>query len=142
MEKINNYLTYLDSKQNNAYSFIRIFVGIALMIRGILLIRDPQAIIEIARNENLHVFISYVTIGHLIGGVLLIFGIYSRLGALIQIPILFSAVFIVNLHNGLMHGSESFELSALVLFLLLIYFVWGSGAISIDNYIASKKRNS
>ena len=141
MEKINNYLDYLNSKQNNAYSFIRIFLGVALLIRGILLIKDPQTIIEIARNEDLHVFISYVTIGHLIGGVLLIFGIYSRLGALIQIPILFSAVFIVNLHNGLMHGSESFELSALVLFLLLIYFIWGSGAISIDNYIASKKGN-
>ena len=142
MEKLNNYLDYLNSKQNIAYSFIRIFLGIALLIRGIILIIDPQTIIEIARKENLHAFISYVTIGHLLGGIMLIFGLYSRLGALIQIPILFSAVFIVNLHNGLMHGSESFELSALVLFLLMIYFIWGAGKISIDHFLTAKKDSS
>jgi putative oxidoreductase len=130
MKRFNEILESLNSNQNIAYSFIRTFIGIALFSRGWFLISNPDAIMELVGDNQYHMWYSYVTIGHLIGGFFLAIGIFSRLGALLQIPILFGAVFIVH-GKGLMQAGQSMELAVLVLFLLLICFIFGSGAKSL-----------
>jgi putative oxidoreductase len=135
MNTFNEILSRLDSQRHYAYSFIRIFLGVALFIRGWILVSDPAAIIELVRGEQLHVWYSYIAIAHLLGGFLMTFGLFTRVGALIQIPILFSAVFIVHAQDGLMMGGQSLELAALVLFLLHIYLIFGTGELTIEKYV-------
>ena len=127
MKRVNEILESLNSNQNIAYSFIRTFIGIALFVRGWFLFSNPDAIMELVGDNQYHMWYSYVTIGHLIGGFFLAIGIFSRLAALLQIPILFGAVFIVH-EKGLMQAGQSMELAILVLFLLVICVVFGSGA--------------
>lgn len=81
---------------------------------------------------------SYIAIVHLIGGALLAVGFFTRLAALIQIPILFGAVFFVHLKQGFLQSGQSLELSIMVLFILVIFFLFGAGELSIDN----KKKNN
>lgn len=76
---------------------------------------------------------SYIAIVHLAGGALLVVGLFTRLAALIQIPILFGAVFFVHLKQGLLESGQSLELSVMVLFVLIIFFLFGSGELSFDN---------
>ena len=133
MEQFNEILDRLDSSQNVAYSIIRIFLGAALFVRGWILVSDPAAMTELASAEQLYMWYSYITIGHLLGGFLLTFGLFTRFGALFQIPILAGAVFIAQ-EEGLMMGGQSLELAALVLFLLLVYFVFGSGSLALNKY--------
>jgi putative oxidoreductase len=130
MSSFNSTIDSLNDNQNLAYAFIRSFIGIALFVRGYLLFSDPEAIMNLAGDNRLHMWFSYVTIGHLMGGLFMALGIFTRLGALIQIPLLVGAVFVVHDKN-LLEGGQSLELSVLVLFLLAVCFIYGSGKYSL-----------
>ena len=60
-------------------------------------------------------------------------GLFTRLGSLMQIPILIGAIFVVN-EKSLMREDQSLELAGLVLFLLVICFIFGSGAKSLGKH--------
>lgn len=86
-------------------------------------------------NIMLAAFLStYVTTAHLIGGALLVFGLFNRWMSLIQIPILLGAVFLVNFPKGFlsMAGNIEFGTSIIVLVGLLFFFVMGPSPNSID----------
>ena len=111
---------------------IRIFLGVALFIRGILLWQHPESISLFLEENPFPGLLHYITFGHIIGGLMMALGLLTRLGVLIQIPILTGAVFVVHLREGLASPEQSLELSGLVLFLLLIYFAFGPGKLSLD----------
>lgn len=134
------FFNWFEQHQNYAYSFLRIFVGIALFIRGILFISDPHKLTQLAGSEQFFWMYSYIAIVHLAGGVLLMLGWFTRLASLIQIPILIGAVFVVHLSQGLLASGQSLELSVMVLFLLIVFFLFGSGELSFD--MKKNKNNS
>jgi uncharacterized membrane protein YphA (DoxX/SURF4 family) len=142
MDKFNSIIKWLDDNQNLAYSLIRFFIGTALFVRGWIFFADPGTVTDMAREESLYMWFSYVTLGHLIGGFMLMIGLLTRLAALIQIPILFGAVFIVNAGRDLASIDQSLELAVMVLVLLIVYFIFGSGGFSLDQYLADKKVES
>ena len=130
----------LDAKTGIAYGLIRIFLGIALAIRGWLILSNPDSIIELGVAQELFVWVSLVGITHLFGGILLTIGFLTRLSAFIQIPILLSAIFFVYGHTKLMMGGQSTELAVLVLFLLCVFFIFGAGSLSVADFMPGKKR--
>ncbi len=132
-EKIENFRIY-------AYDIIRIFLGFALFIRGILLAVDPAKLTELAGSEQYFWVYSYVSIGHIVGGILVAIGFLTRLGAIVQLPILFGAVFVIHLKQGLLHSGQSLEISVLVLFLLIIIAFFGGNRMSLDRYWQSRKQ--
>ena len=88
-----------------------------------------------AMNTIVATFLStYIIASHLIGGTLLVFGLFTRWTCLILIPILFGAIVMVNLPNSLLSLTSNIELaySAIVLIGLVFFFVMGAGANSID----------
>ncbi len=130
----------LDAKTQTAYGLIRIFLGIVLAIRGWLILSHPESILALGVDRELFVWVSFIGISHIIGGLLLAIGYFARLGALIQIPILFSAIFFVHAHTKLMMGGQSIELASLVLFLLCVFFTFGAGSISVTEFLKNKKK--
>ena len=139
MNKLNTIFTSLDTKANTGYALIRIFLGIALSVRGWLILSDPDTIINMGLDREYYMWISLIGMVHLFGGILLCVGFLARLGSFIQIPILISASFFVFEHTKLMMGGQSVELALLVLFLLCIYFIYGPGTLSVRHYFANKK---
>lgn len=139
MDKLNRFTASMDTKTNIAYALIRIFLGIALSVRGWMILSNPDSITELIENKEFYMWISLIGVLHLLGGMLLCLGFFARLGAFVQIPILFSASFFVYEHTNLMMGGQSIELAILVLFLLCIFFVFGPGTLSIRNYYSKKK---
>jgi putative oxidoreductase len=139
MKLIPKTILWLDNNNSIAYSLIRAFLGIALFVRGVILASDPAAITTLAGEDKIYWWYSYITVAHIIGGFSLAVGLLTRLGSLLQIPVLFGAVFMVHLKQGLLSVGQSLELSVLVLVLLLIYFVFGSGSLSVDNSLKKKK---
>jgi uncharacterized membrane protein YphA (DoxX/SURF4 family) len=130
MKKLNQLLEALNSNQNVAYSLIRSFLGIALFIRGWIFISNPDAIMELVKDNSYHMWYSYVTIGHLLGGLFMAAGIFTRVGSFIQIPILIGALFVLQ-DQTLVKEGQSMELVVMVLFVLMVCFVFGSGAWSL-----------
>lgn len=139
MTRLAELLGWLNSRRDVAYSIIRIYLGIALFVRGWMMLADPAAITTLGGTQSLYMWYAYIVAGHLIGGLLLAVGLLTRIAAVGQIPILAGAVFIVHLKHGLMSNDQSLELASLVLTLLLVYAFFGSGVWSVDHRVAAKK---
>lgn len=141
MNQLNSLILALDAKTGTGYALTRIFLGLALTIRGWMILLNPDSILELGVGREYFIWVSLVGITHLSGGLLLLFGFLTRLGALIQIPILMSAIFFAHVHTKLMMGGQSLELAVMVLFLLCIYFIFGAGKLSLRSLAASRKTN-
>jgi len=139
MKLFSKIVEWFNTNHDLAYSLIRIILGVALFVRGLILLSDPAAISELAGQNELYWWYSYITIIHIIAGLLLTLGLLTRIAALLQIPILVGAVFFIHMRQGLVTEGQSLELSALVLVLLIIYFLFGSGSLSLDKFFAKRK---
>ena len=137
-------LNRLDAGRNIPYALIRVFLGFALFIRGWIFIRDQEALMQLIVASGLDWFwpaflVHYITLAHLVGGVMLVVGLLTRAAAISQLPILVGAVFFVHLQEGLFATGQSLELAALVLFLLAVVSVFGSGELSMDAYLKRRE---
>ena len=137
------YVDRFDRSGNLAFDLLRIYLGIGLFVRGVMFISNSGAFVSLLGDSSSAwltsiVLVHYVALSHLVGGVMIAIGLFTRAAALAQLPILVGAVFVVNLQSGLLSSAQSLEFSALVLFLLVLLFLWGSGQLSVDKYIVEK----
>lgn len=133
---IMNYLRKLEARPDLVLDVIRVYLGAGLFVRGLALVGLDAGILQLTGGVMpgipLRGVAIYVMGAHLVGGAFLIVGLYTRLAALIQLPILVGAVFLVHWQEGLLSANQSLEFSALVLFLLLLVCVFGSSDWSLD----------
>ncbi len=127
-----------------AFDLLRMYLGVGLLIRGMLFIADANNFMELIGGESAamlrsSVLLHYVALSHFLGGFMLLAGLLTRVGALIQIPILVGAVFVEEMHGGLTAGTQGFEIAALTLFLLVLIFLYGSGTWSSDYYLFQRQ---
>ena len=142
MQRLNEILHWLEVRRDLAYSLIRIYLGIALFVRGWLLLADPSAITELVGAQEVYWWYAYIIGAHLLGGLLLALGFLTRWAALCQLPILLGAVFFIHAEQGLMTVGQSLEVASLVLVLLFVYVLFGSGAFALDTYLAREQTGS
>ncbi len=118
---------------------LRIILGAMLFVKGIAFVGDSSrllTIIEASRlsssyNGLLSNIISWINV---IGGLFILTGLFTRLMTLIEIPILIGAVFFVNLPNYTINGTSELVLSVIILALLVVFLIEGSGRFSADEY--------
>ncbi len=137
----------LERLGNIAFELLRIYLGVGLFARGVLFISNSSAFIDLLGPSSSAwltsiVLIHYVALSHLVGGVMIAVGLFTRVAALVQLPILIGAVFVVHLQGGLLATTQSLEFSALVLFLLILLVLWGSGRLSVDRHIVERPEDA
>lgn len=129
------------NKWANAHTYypldlLRIALGVFFFIKGIGFIAQTQTLIELL--EPLRGFagtmltVHYVASAHLVGGLLIAFGLLTRWAIAVQIPILLGAILINFV--GVMSGARLFEAS-LVLIISIFFLLYGSGKHSVDYYL-------
>jgi len=147
MDRLRSFLQRFEADESITYMLVRVFLGLALFIRGTIFIADQEALMQLITTSGLDWFfpailVHYVTLAHLVGGLMLVVGLLTRAAALSQIPILVGAVFFVHWGEGLFTAGQSLELAALVLFLLVVVFFGGSGRFSLDHYFFDKRKET
>ena len=115
-----------------ASDLVRMFLGAALLIRGLLFALNPETLADLTSDRVVDWVAYYIMSAHLVGGLFLMIGLFTRIAALIQIPILVGALLVVHIREGLTTPDQSLELASLVLFLLVVFFVFGPGKKSVD----------
>lgn len=138
------FLNWAQENSDILFDLIRIYVGVGLVVRGVLALVESAFLMEWlgmfgvsgAAAEAARL---YVVAAHLIGGLLLTVGFLTRIAALINMPVLFGAVFFIHYPEGLAATDQSLEFSALVLFLLALFVLRGSGRLSLMSQL--RKRN-
>ena len=133
MIKINNRIVLL---------IFRVFLGLTLFIKGISFIRN-KVIIEtlISKNAMLEKF-TFINIlipfMHILGGFLILIGMYTRIAILIQIPIIIAAIIFL-LTSGVDFYFNEIAFAVTILIMLVIYLIFGDGFYSWKNLINKEK---
>jgi uncharacterized membrane protein YphA (DoxX/SURF4 family) len=133
---------WIEERRDWFFDLVRIYLGIGLVIKAVYFLQNTEYLTSLVEQSGNLWFIPaavahYVIGAHLIGGLFLAIGFLTRLGALVQIPALVGAVFWVHLPGVLSVGPrQSLELSALVLYLLVLVLVRGAGPLSLDARMA------
>jgi uncharacterized membrane protein YphA (DoxX/SURF4 family) len=121
---------------------IRIYLGTGLFVKGIFLMGHREFLMQtIDQAGSLWfapaVVAHYIIPAHLLGGPLLALGLLTRIAALVNIPVLLGALFYVYLpHVAQFEPRQNLEFSALVLFLLAVFSIYGAGRFSLDALLA------
>lgn len=125
---------------------VRILLGLIIFSKGIALISDTSRQQDILFANNFgfsemmaSVAIHIVAFAHLVGGILITIGLVTRFASVIQIPILLCAVAFVNIRAGFSALNSELWLSILVLFLLVLFWIVGSGPLSVDEQLKKGK---
>lgn len=130
-----------DAHHPKILDIVRMLLGLMLVVKGVSFLENSTYLRDvIIENEKVNqppelitAIIYYVTYVHLVGGAMICLGLFTRLACIFQIPIVIGAVFLVNI----MHSWVNSELwlSVLVLGLVVLFAVMGSGPISLDAYL-------
>ena len=130
-----------DSHHPKILDIIRMLLGLVLVAKGMAFLSNAASLRDlIIDNEKVDqpqdlvtAIIYYVTYVHLVGGALIFLGLFTRLASIFQLPIVLGAVFFINV----MHSWVNSELwlSIIVLALLVLFIVIGSGPLSLDRFL-------
>lgn len=131
-------------KQPRWLTIVRILLGLILFWKGILFIKDSSDLQLLLQrmsigvvDKNSEVIAFLITYINLLGGLFITAGLFTKTSSIVQIPILIGAVFFVNTKDGLNQSTPELILSAIVLILLIVFAIKGSGVISADEYFRS-----
>lgn len=136
---------WLVKNRHYAIEVLRIFLGGLLFIKGYLFIEDISeiyALIEDNFQISSFIIAHYVAMAHLVGGIMLLFGLFTRLAALVQLPVLIGAVFFIHARDAFMITATEQEYALVVLVLLIVFFIYGGGKWSVDHKVIRKKKDA
>ncbi|MDF2436710.1 MAG: DoxX family protein [Bacteroidota bacterium] len=146
MNTINKITSWGDSHHFAWLDIFRAALGAFLVYKGIQFGRDPHEIRALANAGDSSLFsffyVQIIPMIHIAGGLMIFFGILTRWAAAFQIPILIAAVV---LSIGSPHPMEIYPqviLSLVVLTLLIIFLICGSGPYSADAYFKKNEDRS
>lgn len=139
---LQKWKAWAESRHELWLDCVRIYLGIGLFVRGLILVFNVKTDLFndlLARSEQTWLMsaavLHYAALAHFVGGAMLALGFLTRIAALVQMPLLFGAVFLVHRGEGLMAVTQSLEFAALVLFLLCVFLVNGAGRLSLDHAV-------
>ena len=124
---------------------VRIALGIFLCYKAIDVLNNMSDLISLMSRKTSFGSFTYILAGHyavfahLLGGILLIFGVLTRFACLIQIPVLLGAIFFVGSNGDMLRPYSELFLSILVLLLLIYFLIAGNGPWSVKMNEEKKK---
>ena len=131
--------TWGDTHQTKWLAILRISLGLLIFFKGLFFIQNTDAISTMIANSAVSIYAvflaHYVALAHLVGGFLIVIGLITRMAILFQLPVLIGAIVFVNAEKGFFSIQSELGLSLLVLALLLFFLVFGSGKVSVDEFM-------
>jgi uncharacterized membrane protein YphA (DoxX/SURF4 family) len=124
---------------------VRIALGIFLCYKAIDFLNNMSDLVNLMSHKTSFGSFTYILAGHyavfahLLGGILLIFGVLTRFACLIQIPVLLGAIFFVGSNGDMLRPYSELFLSILVLLLLIYFLIAGNGPWSVKMSEEKKK---
>lgn len=134
LNKWANTHTYL------SLDLLRMGLGVFLFIKGIHFVTNIQYLVDlispIDKMGGGMFLLHYIAPAHMIGGILIFFGLLTRWAIAAQLPILLGAT-IINF-MGEMH-QENLVLAVLTLAVCIFFLIYGSGKNSADYFFKMQK---
>ena len=116
---------------------VRIALGLFLIYKGIDFLNNMSDLVTLMSTQTSFGSFTYILAGHyavfahILGGILLTFGVLTRFACIIQIPVLIGAIFFVSTNKEMLRPYSELLLSILVLLLLIYFLIAGNGPLSV-----------
>jgi putative oxidoreductase len=119
-------------------ALIRAALGAALLLRGVNFLDNPIGLQEAIDHSKLQAYSGTLATAlpwiHIVGGFLIIIGLYTRLASVIQMPVLLGAVVFINSKKGFFTAETDLSYSIILFLLLLVFAIEGSGSLSLGAF--------
>ena len=143
MKALENLEHWADTHHPKWIDIVRVLFGLFIFYKGISFIQHNDELMSLMKGSMFANFaklsvVHYIAFSHLVGGLLIAAGLITRVAVIFQLPILIGAVFFVNFPQGF-SGNSELELSIMTLLLLVVFLFYGSGKLSLDEYIRTNK---
>lgn len=123
--------------------YIRIALGLFLIAKGVFFISDTESVRHLLTSTSFEpvawAAVHYIVFCHLIGGFFILIGLLTRYAAAFQIPILISAIAFVHIRSTLPLLNSELWVAIIVLVLLIVFLIVGSGNYSYDEKLRTNK---
>lgn len=117
---------------------LRVLLGIALFVKGLSFILDRELVAGILARYNWEfipvLILHYVLIFQMAHSILIMVGLITRFAVLMQIPIILGALLVIGSEEFTPYSSDIWLL-AILIFLLVVFFIYGPGRYSVDAYL-------
>jgi putative oxidoreductase len=130
-----------DAHREVGWDVLRLYVGLALFMKGLRFLEDLPHTRELlaAADFPFPGLAEPVAVVHLMGGLLLAFGMWTRFAAAVQVPIVAGAALFVHRREGLLSDGQALPLAILLLVLVTLFALGGAGETSLDAVFASRR---
>ncbi|MEX2235324.1 MAG: DoxX family protein [Cyclobacteriaceae bacterium] len=138
MSVISNVESWGNSHRPGFLDIFRIALGIFITYKGLQFITQMDELQNTTSGITTWfagaALAHYIIFAHILGGPLIVAGLFTRIVCFLQLPILIGAVFFVNAPRGHLSIGSHMELwvSLLVLGGLIIFMIFGAGRYSLD----------
>ncbi|MBR9999125.1 MAG: DoxX family protein [Cyclobacteriaceae bacterium] len=143
-QKLSSFKHYVDIHHPMWLDIIRIFLGIAIFIKGIFFIQNSDALLEIMQNSQIKgwAFIveHQVAFTYLVGGILIAMGLLTRVAIAFSLLVFFGSIFCYVTQTGFFSVYSDLAFSVIVFVLLIFYMILGPGKFSVDAYMKIHKK--
>jgi putative oxidoreductase len=137
-----------DSHHPAALDVLRILLGIFLFLKGYSFMHNMAYLrwtIEDQHLLNLSPFLIsaimyYVIFVHLTGGALITLGLLTRLLSILQLPVVISAIFVINIFRS--EPNNDLWLSIFACALLGVFALVGSGPLSLNRLLSQPDKRT
>ncbi|WP_426670248.1 DoxX family protein [Mucilaginibacter sp. McL0603] len=145
MNLIHKIESWGDSHHPKFLDVIRIILGVFLLLKGLGFMDNTAYLRSVIENRSdisvspdiLMALVYYVTFVHLVGGTLIALGVLTRFSSIMQIPVVFGAVFFINMFQSPFNTDMASSITALIF--LIVFAVIGSGKLSLENYLHNQE---
>ncbi|MFV8359911.1 DoxX family protein [Flavobacterium sp. LS1P3] len=135
MNRVKNLNKWANTHTYLPVDLVRIALGVFLFMKGISFITNIQylndLISPIDRIGGGMFLVHYIAPAHIIGGIMIAFGLMTRWAIIAQLPILIGAI-VVNFMGEMQ--SQNLLLALLILGIYIFFLFYGSGKNSADYY--------
>ncbi|HLV39791.1 DoxX family protein [Xanthomarina sp.] len=128
------------NKWANTHSYypldvLRIALGAFLFMKGVHFVSNSELLVELIKPMDNYagsmIMAHYVAASHLVGGLLITFGLLTRWAIIVQIPVLIGAI-LINFMGEF--NATNFLLASITLLVCVFFMFYGSGKHSADYY--------
>ena len=140
MDTVKNLNKWANAHTYFPIDLLRVALGIFLFMKGISFITNIQYLADlispIDKIGGGMFLIHYIAPAHMVGGIMIMFGLLTRWAIIAQLPILIAAI-VINF-MGEMHSQNLF-LALITLVICSFFLFYGSGKHSADYYFKMQK---
>lgn len=138
--KIKKLNKWANSHTSYPIDILRIALGVFLFLKGVSFIQESHRLIDLlaplGNFDGGMLVYHYVAAAHIMGGIMIVFGLLTRWAIWAQLPILVGAV-LINFVGPLV--MTNLIVSLVTLIVCVFFLMYGGGKHSLDYYFKMQK---